>query len=535
MGTNGQPTGGRPERGPRPGRRRGLLLAAAVLALVPVWGVEAGAALPLATRPSAPPELPPRPRSAGNGILRVRIDGGEHLGAFSVTTGPDHPKGAGLPLLSRSRRPGSSFLTLHSYDSDTDYNPSGAGGAVSLAASGTVTPLDTTGFRTTYEISGADRLRVVEDVVVVGTTLDDSSVVVTTRVTNTGFGTARVGLRHLWDLQLLAGGAPRTSLLAGATETVLTHEQSLPAPQADLWQVTDTTVPVGLVGSLGPGASTAVPGAPLSTPPDLAQYVSWPAARRAPFRYDVSDPGDDPGTDTALLTYWGGTVDDALVLPQSGSRSVSAFLHLRGVPCSTCGRTPPRPPPFRFRRGRHHVDGVELPAAATDRESTAPLVIDDADRDATYGGGDLLDWTAERMVDSRDRPFLRLSAHLREEFGPRSQPWQYGTTTLQWHLDVDGAGDDPDYLVRVMVRHNVFGLAYRAGDTTPFSTNLAAFHDDHTWGVDVPLTALGDPSAVRAWAGMAFQRYPFLEDPPVGIDVAPERGWSPLLVLDDGP
>ncbi len=505
-----------------------------MLALVPVWGVESGAAQPLTVGPSAPPELPPRPRGAGNGILRVRVDDGDHLGAFSVTTGPDHPKGAGLPLLSRSRRPGSSFLTLHSYASDTDYSPSGAGGAVSLAPSGTVSSLGTTGFRTTYEITGADRLRVTEDVVVVGTSVDDSSVVVTTRVTNTGFGTARVGLRHLWDLQLMAGGAPRTSLLAGATETVLTHEQSLPDPAADLWQVADSTVPVGLVGSLGPGASAAVPGAPLSSAPDLAQYVSWGEARRAPFRYDVPDPGGEPGTDTALLTYWGGTVDDALILPQSGSRSVSAFLHLRGVPCSTCGRNPPRPPPFRFHRSGHHIDGADGSNGAGPG-GAAPLIVEDTARDTIYGGGDLVDWSAEAVVDNHNRPIIRLTAHLREAFGPDTHPWQYGTTTLQWHLDVDGAGDDPDFVVRVMVRHGLWGLKYRAGDTTPSSSTLSTFHDAHTYGIEVLLSSLGNPTTVRAWAGMAFQRYPFLEDPPVGIDVAPETGWSPWLVVDDGP
>lgn len=132
---------------------------------------------------------------------------------------------------------------------------------------------------------------------------------------------------------------------------------------------------------------------------------------------------------------------------------------------------------------------------------------------------------------------LRLRFRTQDGFDPVwSNPWRFGSTSIQAYLDVDGGGRDyiarlfdyqgryttPEYGLQARVFHDDegFTIACRA---TPF------FDGDATYGLDIRAACLGDPSRVRAWVGMLFQPQPFLENPPTGIDVAPESGWSPWI------
>ena len=60
---------------------------------------------------------------AGNNIYRVFVQDipGLAVGDYTVTTGPNHPLGAGRNLLFGSGSPGTSFNTFRSYTTMTDY------------------------------------------------------------------------------------------------------------------------------------------------------------------------------------------------------------------------------------------------------------------------------------------------------------------------------------------------------------------------------------------------------------------------------
>lgn len=498
-------------------------LALALLASM-VTGVAAQEQSPSTALEAVRPNLlPAQTPTAGNGIFRVRVDAAADLGAFSITTGPDHPEGGGLPVLSRSRRPGSSYTTVHSYDSGVNYTQADTGVGVPLAPHGVTTPLGTTGFRTTYRVTGADELRIVQDVEVRGTTIDDTFVVVTTRVTNTGSGPARVGIRTLWDLQLLTKGAPLASRRTGAARTTLATEQALPAPLDDIWHVEDLDLPIAVAGSLGSGAGGAFPGAPASSVPDLAQFASWPAASAAAFHYRVPDPPTQPGSDSALLTYWGDRRAHALTVDPRATVSVASYVHHFDGRFAPPG--PPRGPPFPIRR--HH----SLSAIATAGAGAEPVVSvagTDAGHDTGYGGGDLVAWTAEALADGQQRAFYRLTAHTREGFAFDTHPWRFGRSTIQWYLEPEGGG--ARYVARILARSDgAYGIVYRNGT---YACDAAASYDAvATYVIEVPASCLGDPPAVRAWVGMAFERYPFIENPPLSVDYSPESGWSPWVGL----
>ncbi len=97
--------------------------------------------------------------------------------------------------------PATSFNTIRSYNSNTDYVQQGGKTSVNptvlLDPFGTVTPLDTTGFRTTYSLLGlsnsVDTMTIVQDVKVNGTTFEDSTVEITTTIINNGSNTLSAG------------------------------------------------------------------------------------------------------------------------------------------------------------------------------------------------------------------------------------------------------------------------------------------------------------------------------------------------------
>lgn len=278
---------------------------------------------------------------AGNSIYQVRVDQGGNLGAYSATTGPGHPSGPAVPLLSEVGNPASSFTTVHSYTSGRNYTQIPAGSGIPLAPFGTVTPLGTTGFRTTYAITGADRLEVVQDVEVRGATEADSAVVVSTTVRNTGAQRTMIGLRHLWDLDRYFDGAPAPFGLDGQ---LVSFERSFTPPLSETWTTFGANPTVtGTVNGGGPSGR----GDPASRRPDSLRYVSRPDAARTPFRYDIPDPPAllDEGTDSAVLYYWG--ADSATAIDLAPGQGASTTVAIHAVPDGeTPVTTTPRPPPF---------------------------------------------------------------------------------------------------------------------------------------------------------------------------------------------
>src|SRR4051794_33885040 len=86
-------------------------------------------------------------QTAGNGVYNVHVD--DANGQYTATTDAAHPSGAGLNVLYGDGSPGTSFNSLRSYTTATNYVQNGNLGPFSTTA-----PLGSTGFRTTYVLPG---------------------------------------------------------------------------------------------------------------------------------------------------------------------------------------------------------------------------------------------------------------------------------------------------------------------------------------------------------------------------------------------
>lgn len=278
--------------------------------------------------------------TAGNGFYNVDVN--SENGQYTVTTGPSHPLGEGLNVLFGDGSPGTSFDTVRSYASHTDYDLRGV-------PSSTV-PLGSTGFQTTYTISGEDNFTVVQTVRVDGVKFEDSHVEVTTVVTNNGGAPAPIGVRYLWDYQINEDDGP-TFQQNNPDGPVLLTEQEFPSPGFGYYTIEDNDVSPSpptfdVLGTVtGPASADPVP-------PTLLKNVSWPEAIGTKFDYatgteTVSSLETGPN-DNAVLYYWGDTEADAPVLAPGASFRASASMFLthahEGLPHEPLPPPPPPPP-----------------------------------------------------------------------------------------------------------------------------------------------------------------------------------------------
>jgi hypothetical protein len=98
--------------------------------------------------------------------------------------------------------------------------------------------------RTSWTLPGPpatpDRLDIVQDIEIVGTTFSDTSVKVTLQVTNPNFSSVDLGIRFLWDFQIGNDDGPVFTplYLSGLGET-RTKETEFQAPDFVAYQIQD--------------------------------------------------------------------------------------------------------------------------------------------------------------------------------------------------------------------------------------------------------------------------------------------------------
>ena len=289
---------------------------------------------------------------ATNGFYSVFVNqfSAAGIGQYTVMTGPQHPvtisTGSPKNVIFGNGNPGTSYNTIHSFTTNTDYINDSRGSSgpgifildpLLAGVTATVVPLGTTGFRTTYVLSGPpntpDKLTIVEDVNTHGTTFETSTVEVTTTVTNNGSSNASIGVRYLWDVQIGEDDGPTFQPLSPDAAVVLT-EKAYPSPSFGFFRIQDndgnaTTPLFSVFGTVTqPNTITPIP-----TPPDLLQNVSWTEADGVAFAYtvkpseDVSSPGKNPDiNDNAILYFWGSNSGNAISLAPGASRTVSQSL-----------------------------------------------------------------------------------------------------------------------------------------------------------------------------------------------------------------
>ena len=291
--------------------------------------------------------------SGGNSIYSVHVQdiAGLGVGLYTATTGAGHPSGSGLNVLFGGGAPGTTFNTIRSYTTGTDYVQDGFKSSVNavvlLGPFGSVTPIGATGFRTTYVLPGPpvtpDALTIISDVNVNGTTFADSTVEVTTTVMNNGASPVDIGIRYHWDFQIGSDDGPTFQEISpnGAVRIL---ESEFLAPVFDSYRIedndTNASPPTFNVLGTVTGPPTVVP---TPTAPDLLQYVCWPSAFGTAFEYTVnpardiattaSDCRGSAGGDVAVHYFFGHDAASATSIAPATSHTVSASLFL----------TPPAP------------------------------------------------------------------------------------------------------------------------------------------------------------------------------------------------
>lgn len=260
--------------------------------------------------------------TAGNGIYSFEID--NETGKYTATTGPSHPLGAGLNILFGGGFPSTSFDTVRSYTSSTDY-------VLPTVTGSSTVPLGSNGFQTNYTLNeNGDNLEVVQTLRVNGSNFNDSHADVTTVVTNKGGAPVKIGVRYLWDYQINRDDGP-TFQANEPDGPVLLNEAAFPSPSFNHYTIEDNDVSpepptFDVLGTVnGPASASPVP-------PTLLQNASWPASTGTSFEYatgseNVSVSGSGPN-DNAVLYYWGDNASDAPTLAPGASYRASASMFL---------------------------------------------------------------------------------------------------------------------------------------------------------------------------------------------------------------
>ncbi len=287
---------------------------------------------------------------------------GKGVGLLTVRTGENHPATikAGHPhnLLfgGVKGRPGTSFMTVRSYTTATDYVQTLSG---EVQSTFTVQSLDEFGtvigseivtagdmpvgerVKITYLLPGPpvtpDALEIIHEIVVIGKTLTDTYAHVHTTIKNKDDSSVSLGVRYLWDIQMGPDDGPTVQPL-DPDGSALVKEVTFSYPQFDSYTVydndfNDSGLPLFNL-SAAVNRPQASPNSP--TPPTLLSYGAWPVAAETAFDYLV-DPtvdiatvnaahGEDRGGDSALMYYFGHALEEAMVLAPGESIRVIGFI-----------------------------------------------------------------------------------------------------------------------------------------------------------------------------------------------------------------
>jgi hypothetical protein len=333
--------------------------------------------------------------AASNGIYDVFVKDLDGLGKglYTIRTGAAHPVPfRNLLFGGESGLPGTSYTTIRSYTTGTDYvpltfTPNSSFRVVQLDPFCVVTPLGPTGVLITYTLPGPpttpDALEIQQIVNIHGTSLAGSSIEITTEIKNLGTNPVDIGVRYLWDLQLGKDDGPTLTPIR-PTGSELTTEAAFPTPSFDSYLIQDNdfddpTSPIykefGTVAGL-----RGLNRPPLR--PGLLQYVAWPVAFLEAFDYTIT-PGRDiatfaaplqgfAGGDAAVNYLFGPTSSSAIVIATGSTATITASLFAEPP-----GSRPPRPAAISqlyrtLPSSAHEVQGGAAPAVLVATGSSLP-------------------------------------------------------------------------------------------------------------------------------------------------------------------
>jgi len=243
-------------------------------------------------------------QEATNGFLTIVTEDNASLrGVFTVKTGASHPFPNRNIFYSTI---GTSYITLRDATSQEMWINQSVGGIVQNAGSSgytlrsmfdypsIITPLGSSGFRTTYSLPN---FTVEQDVEVVGLILNNSFVQHKVTITNATGSARDIGTRFLWDfmVDLIDASYFRTR----DPDTSFTNSfTDFPSPTFPRYEVTDDAVipTFSIFGSVA-GGSLLIP----PTAPEELRYASWGLASVSAWSF--SNTGQ--AADSAMVYFWG--------------------------------------------------------------------------------------------------------------------------------------------------------------------------------------------------------------------------------------
>ena len=284
--------------------------------------------------------------SATNGVVTIDVEDTAATGGVGVYSWSFNG-GAGYTSPTRILYPlGTTYNTIRSYTTQTDYvqingSPASAFTVVNLDPYGAVTPLGPTGFRTTYTLPGPattpDALTIVTDVVIHGSSWSNTSVEVTTVVTNNGQTPVLIGIRYMWDVTLLADDGPTFQAIS-PNGAVLSTETDFAAPAFQSYVLRDNDDGFApWPGYLAIGGTVSGPPWILPSPtiPGLLQFASWSGAYFQAFNYTSSAltiATAGAGNDSAVVYYFPSDVASyTIAAGNAASCTASMFFHEQPV------------------------------------------------------------------------------------------------------------------------------------------------------------------------------------------------------------
>lgn len=298
----------------------------------------------------------------GNGIYAVTVDDatGFDCGAWTAVTGVDHPAGPGENVLFGGGFPGTSYTTLRSYTSGTDWATSGGPGGCSDICDADTPTVDfllrdgtPVGIRLTWSFPDAGTtLEFVQEVVVEGPvdgseTVDNTVIRETHVVRNTGGAGVEIGLRKMWDWQVGFDDGPwfgdcATFDVACDRSMNLTADGSEDGFYPPTYVINEDPAESGCPDGIVPDDPDGCGGTPLyivagtlsgasglspaPTPPELFQFNRWSSQFSDCWEPGLSDNATCGGGDTAAAYFYGRTAATAISVASGDEASFTQYV-----------------------------------------------------------------------------------------------------------------------------------------------------------------------------------------------------------------
>jgi uncharacterized membrane protein YgcG len=262
-----------------------------------------------------------------NGFYKVYVDDTTDApGTYNFATGPSHPVPNQNILYKGSRGDAvTSYITIRSYTTNTDYvsrrdAPSTTPGfSVSLLRNFpyTITSLPN-GFNVTWNVNAPDSLRVEHIVTITGTTLSDSLIRQSIRVTNTGTSPVTIGIRLMLDLMIAENDDALIKRVPGDATFINTFFVQPPPPITfNYFEFTDRPNTFSVFGTV-----QGTPQSPPPTPPTLFYFSDWPSAYDNAWTFTVSGCCSD----SAVSYFWGDNSSNAITINPGQTYEVITYM-----------------------------------------------------------------------------------------------------------------------------------------------------------------------------------------------------------------